>query len=496
MISSVKPISSSVSPTMTRAASDASGTPIAFDTNGIVRLARGFTSSTYTTPSLIAYCTLISPTTPSAFASATVCSRIVCMSRLADEIRRQHARRVAGVDAGVLDVLHDAADHDARAVGDRVDVALERVLEEAVDEHGPLFRHARRRREVLLERRRIVHDLHRASAEHVRRPHEHRDSRSRSAASSASSTLVAVPFGGCSSPSSRAIFSKRRRSSAMSIASGDVPRIGTPAASRSRVSLSGVCPPSCTITPSGCSRCDDLEHVLERERLEVQLVRGVEVGRDGLRIRVDHDRLESALRAARSPRARSSSRTRRPARFDSARCRGSRPSAARCAALRSPRRSCRRDTASPTETRRRRCRPSCTPAARPSAQRRSRTRRFGLAAQRAELAIGEAHALHAAQVVRVDLVERRVLALGLDQLPHLVEEPRIDRRELVHLVDAQPALERALHLEDALRRRLAQRAAQRLDRVVGQPIVDAAAPRSSTRSGPSPARAAPSETLP
>src|SRR5215831_19218986 len=79
-ISSVNPMSSSVSPTMTRAASDASGTPIAFDTNGIVRLARGFTSSTYTTPFLIAYWTLIRPTTPSAWASATVCSRIACRS--------------------------------------------------------------------------------------------------------------------------------------------------------------------------------------------------------------------------------------------------------------------------------------------------------------------------------------------------------------------------------------------------------------------------------
>ena len=40
----------------------------------------------------------------------------------------------------------------------------------------------------------------------------------------------------------------------MSIESGDVPRIVTPAASSPRVSLSGVWPPSCTITPSGCSR--------------------------------------------------------------------------------------------------------------------------------------------------------------------------------------------------------------------------------------------------
>ena len=36
----------SVSPHITRAAYDASGTPIAFETKGIVRLARGFTSST------------------------------------------------------------------------------------------------------------------------------------------------------------------------------------------------------------------------------------------------------------------------------------------------------------------------------------------------------------------------------------------------------------------------------------------------------------------
>src|SRR6185437_16567401 len=79
-ISSVNPISSSVSPSITRAATDASGTPIAFDTKGIVRLARGFTSSTYTTPFLIAYCTLIRPTTPRALASAVVWPRIVSCS--------------------------------------------------------------------------------------------------------------------------------------------------------------------------------------------------------------------------------------------------------------------------------------------------------------------------------------------------------------------------------------------------------------------------------
>ena len=41
--------------------------------------------------------------------------------------------------AGLLDVLHDPGDQDlARAVAHRVDVDLDRVLQEAVDQHGPL----------------------------------------------------------------------------------------------------------------------------------------------------------------------------------------------------------------------------------------------------------------------------------------------------------------------------------------------------------------------
>jgi hypothetical protein len=41
---------------------------------------------------------------------------------------------------------------------------------------------------------------------------------------------------------------------------------------------------------------EDLEHVLERERLEVEAVGGVVVGRDGLGVAVDHDGLEAAPR--------------------------------------------------------------------------------------------------------------------------------------------------------------------------------------------------------
>ena len=47
---------------------------------------------------------------------------------------RQGAAGVAGVDAGLLDVLHDAADVELGAVVERVDVDLDRVVEEAVDQ--------------------------------------------------------------------------------------------------------------------------------------------------------------------------------------------------------------------------------------------------------------------------------------------------------------------------------------------------------------------------
>ena len=188
----------------------------------------------------------------------------------------------------------------------------------------------------------------------------------RSATSSASSTLVAVPFGGCASPSSRAILSKRRRSSAMSIASGDVPRIFTPAASSGRVSLSGVWPPSCTITPSGCSRCtisstssnvSGSKYSLSDVSKSVETVSGFE-----LIMIVSYPCSRSAMHRAHAAVVELDALPDaiRPAAEDDDRA------SARCAAPRSPRRSCRRDTASPTETRRRRCRPSCTTGARPA----------------------------------------------------------------------------------------------------------------------------------
>ncbi len=55
------------------------------------------------------------------------------------------------MDPGVLDVLHHAANDAPGSVGQRVDVAFERVLQEAVDQHGMLGRDARRLLEVVAQ---------------------------------------------------------------------------------------------------------------------------------------------------------------------------------------------------------------------------------------------------------------------------------------------------------------------------------------------------------
>ena len=60
---------------MQRAAIFASASPVALETYGTVREARGFTSRTNTTSFWIAYCTFISPTTFSPWASAAVWRR-------------------------------------------------------------------------------------------------------------------------------------------------------------------------------------------------------------------------------------------------------------------------------------------------------------------------------------------------------------------------------------------------------------------------------------
>ncbi len=77
------------------------------------------------------------------------------------------------MNAGLFDVLHDAGDHNVFAIAQRVDIDLGRRFEKVIDQHRPVLRVLDRLAHVLLDRCIVVADHHGASAEHIRRPHQH-----------------------------------------------------------------------------------------------------------------------------------------------------------------------------------------------------------------------------------------------------------------------------------------------------------------------------------
>ena len=80
--------------------------------------------------------------------------------------------------------------------------------------------------EVVGERRAVVDDLHAAAAEHVARAHQHRVADLLGDRDGAARSRCAVPLRGASRPASSRISENSPRSSARSMASGVVPRIG------------------------------------------------------------------------------------------------------------------------------------------------------------------------------------------------------------------------------------------------------------------------------
>jgi hypothetical protein len=71
------------------------------------------------------------------------------------------------VNAGLLDVLHDAADVHLGAVAQCVDVDLDGILEEPVDEHRVLGGQFGGAGDVALQGVLVIDDLHAASAQHI-----------------------------------------------------------------------------------------------------------------------------------------------------------------------------------------------------------------------------------------------------------------------------------------------------------------------------------------
>ena len=202
------------------------------------------------------------------------------------------------MDAGLLDVLHDAAEVELGAVVERIDVDLDGVLEEPVDQHRVLGADVGRLGDVGLERGVVVDDLHAAPAEHVGGPDQHRVTDAVGDLPRLGERRRGAVLGG----GQAGVGSTRPnapRCSARSIASGEVPRTGTPASLSRCARPSGVWPPSVQMTPAtgpaARSASHHLEDVLEGQRLEVEPVGGVVVGGDRLGVAVDHHRLVAGV---------------------------------------------------------------------------------------------------------------------------------------------------------------------------------------------------------
>ena len=268
----------------------------------------------------------------------------------------------------------------------------------------------------------------------------------RRATVSASSGFRAIPLGGRRRPSVSSTTSKRSRSSARSIASGEVPMIGTPALLEGDGQPQRRLPAELHDHAVRPLHGDDLEHVLEGQRLEVEPVAGVVVRRDGLGVAVHHDRLDARL-AQREGRVHAAvveldalPDPVRPAAEDH-----DLAARRRSAPRTRPRRSSRGRACAP-RTRRRRCPLACRPAARRARQRSARTLGLGELPEVREAAVREAELLRGAQPGCALLGARGAQRLlGVDDLVQVAQEPGVDPRAALHLLHGRAAPE---HLGD------------------------------------------------
>ena len=208
--------------------------------------------------------------------------------------RRQHAGRIAGVNAGFFDVLHDAADDHVFAVRKRVHVHFDRVFEEVIDQHRPVLRILDRFLHVADDHLFVVGDHHGASAEHIRRPHQHRISnsvraldrffhRSRHRARGLRNFQFVQQFA-----EALAVF---RQIDRLGRRADDVHARRLQRQRQIQRRLSAELHDHAHRRSARSFVLADGKHVFQGQRLEVEAIAGVVVGRDRLRIAVDHDGL-------------------------------------------------------------------------------------------------------------------------------------------------------------------------------------------------------------
>ena len=341
--------------------------------------------------------------------------------------------------AGLLDVFHDPADDDVLAVAVIIDhgvnVDLDGVVEKAVEQYWRIVRDFDRLAHIALEIALLVHDLHRPPAQHIRWAHDQRITdllcRNHCLAFRASCSVRRL--------AELQIVQEVLKTFAVF---GHVDHVRRRADDRDPVPLQIArelerrLPAELDDHAVRLLDVDDLEHVLERQWLEVQAVGSIVVSRDGLRIAVDHDRFVAVF-AQRERRVHAAvvefdalSDAVRPAAKDDDFLAASRLRFAlvlvRGIHVRGPGRKLGRTGIDALVYR--------TDAQRVTARAHFG---FGLLPQMREAPVGKSHALERPQLVGAKIVELALFdrELGVDDLLDLRQEPAIDPRVVMNLLE-------------------------------------------------------------
>src|ERR687885_325186 len=208
--------------------------------------------------------------------------------------RRRNTGRVPRVDPSLLYVLHDPPDVHLLPVRDRVHVDLHVVLHELVDEDRVLGIGADAGPQIQVQILIVVNDLHPPPAENVRGPHDHR---------------VAEPTGDL--PRFLSVFGSAEAGMRNAELGQQTPEAGAVLGQVYGVrggaedlrtvllqlagELQGALAAELEDDAHRLFAADDLEDTLGGQGLEVQPRGGIVVGRDGLRVGVDHHRIEAGF---------------------------------------------------------------------------------------------------------------------------------------------------------------------------------------------------------
>lgn len=199
------------------------------------------------------------------------------------------------MNTGLLDMLQDAADVNLFAIAQGVDIGLDRTLQEAVQVYRVVGANARSLGHVIAQMLGIVGDHHAAAAQHVARTHQQRVANVRGHG------LGLLKRGG---------LTRRRVHNAQLVEQG-----GKALAVLGKIDGVGLCAHNVHAAlleharqlkrglaaerhhdAVGALDIDNVHDVLVSERLKVQAIGCVVVGRDGLGVAIDHDGLEAASR--------------------------------------------------------------------------------------------------------------------------------------------------------------------------------------------------------